>query len=63
MSSLTLSSTICPDLRGGCGKYLHEMHKTAERRGLFSIMNDDKDNKNEHVTCFRDAVMFSGLGR
>ena len=59
MSSLTLSSTMCPDLRGGCGKYLFDPLKAAERRGLFAIMDDE--DKEEHVTCFREAIMFSGM--
>ena len=59
-TSLTLSTTMAPDLRGGCGKYLSDQHKAAERRGLFAIMADDAEDE-EHVTCFRDAMLFSGL--
>lgn len=58
--SLTLSSTVCPDLRGGCGSYLTDLHNAAERRGLFAIMAKE-DEEGEHTTCFRDAVLFSGF--
>ena len=37
VTSLTLMSTFIPDIRGGCGQYLNEMHKTSERRGLIAI--------------------------
>lgn len=53
---------MCPDLRGGCGKYLLGQHKAAERRGLFPIM-PEQNKDDEHVTCFRDAIMFSVYGK
>ena len=59
VTSLTLCTTMTPDIRGGCGKYLHEQHKAAERRGLFAIMADDGLD-DEHKTCFRDTVLYTG---
>ena len=38
---------------------MEEQHKAAERRGLFAIMADDGLDE-EHKTCFRDTVLYTG---
>ena len=65
VTSLTLMSTFIPDIRGGCGQYLNEMHKTSERRGLIAIKSsDDIDGDSEgNNMCLKDAILFQIYGK
>ena len=64
INSLTLMTTFVPDLRGGCGEYLNQMHKSSERRGLLAIKSSYYTEEFEdNQMCLKDAVLFQVYGK
>ena len=56
-------STFIPDIRGGCGQYLNEMHKTSERRGLLAIKSNVENDDEGNNMCLKDAILFQVYGK